>query len=229
MDHRWDELLQAEHHKRVEAGRYDAHLPLSDADVARRDQLKLSRQRVNKSPWEIGASHWNQRDLYTRNGRTDEAGYARGPSVHPSVGSYAYHREFVPTTEGEERRPGSEIPSLHDSEANPWRSDDRNDGVWDRVKRTLSGAGHAGLTSIDESIHNELDEALAQSTLDASDIDVMVKHCQVTLEGTVIDASSKNLAETICKRCTDVRAVHNHLLVRDGGDGDLSFTSPVIV
>lgn len=236
MDHRWDELLQAEHQRRIEAGRYDAYSPVSDADVARRDQLALARQRVNRSPWEIGASHWNQRDLYTRNARTDAAGYARGPSLHPSVGSYAYHREFVPTNEGQERQPGSEVASLYEREADPWlnyelvQPAEHEEGMWDRVKRSLSGAAHTGLTSIDESIQSEVEEALRDhASLDATDIDVAVKHGEVTLEGTVLDSASKNLAETLSKRCNDVHVVHNHLSVRDGGDGDLGFTSPIIV
>ena len=45
---------------------------------------------VNRSPWDIGASHWDQRDLYTQNARTDDGGYGLGPAVHPTDGSYAY-------------------------------------------------------------------------------------------------------------------------------------------
>ena len=96
MDHRWDEMLQAEHRRRVEQSRYDQRAVESDRDVDRRDQLALGQRRVNKSPWEIGASHWDQRDLYTQNNHVDESGYARGPNLHPEVGSYAYPRH--PTT-----------------------------------------------------------------------------------------------------------------------------------
>ena len=100
MDHRWDEMLQAEHRRRVEQSRYDQRAVESDRDVDRRDQLALAQRRVNRSPWEIGASHWDQRDLYTRNSEIDESGYAKGPSVHPDIGSYAYHREIDPDSQG---------------------------------------------------------------------------------------------------------------------------------
>ena len=54
----------------------------SDPDVDRRDQLALARRRVNLSLWEIGAAHWDQRDLSTRNNHIDDFGYGRGPSFH---------------------------------------------------------------------------------------------------------------------------------------------------
>ena len=60
--------------------------------------------RTNMSPWEIGQRHWDQKDLYTTNARTDAAGYGLGPSVHPEEGSFAYVRDPVP----EEKPPISE-------------------------------------------------------------------------------------------------------------------------
>jgi hypothetical protein len=53
---------------------------------------------TNSSPWAIGMSHYDQRDLYTTNASTDDDGYGCGPSYHPEEGSYAYHREFHPGT-----------------------------------------------------------------------------------------------------------------------------------
>src|SRR4051794_12941812 len=96
MDHRWDEMLQAEHRRRVEEDRYRRGGVERDADVERRDQLAAARRSVHRSPWEIGAAHWDQRDLYTCNDHVDDSGYARGPSVHPETGSYAYHRDEPP-------------------------------------------------------------------------------------------------------------------------------------
>lgn len=56
---------------------------------------------VNKSPWEIGLSHYDQRDLFTQNARIDDGGYGRGPSVHPPEGSYAYPRDLPPPSVGD--------------------------------------------------------------------------------------------------------------------------------
>lgn len=55
-------------------------------------QDEQDRAKKNRSPWEIGAAHYDQRDLYTRNARIDDRGYGRGPSEHPEEGSYAYLR-----------------------------------------------------------------------------------------------------------------------------------------
>lgn len=71
---------------------------------------------TNSSPWAIGMSHYDQRDLYTTSASTDDDGYGRGPSYHPEEGSYAYHREFHPgpivLREGN--------ANLYEREAWPW-------------------------------------------------------------------------------------------------------------
>ena len=214
MDHRWDEMLQAEHRRRVEAGRYAGTTIESDEDIARRDQLALARLRVNMSPWEIGAAHWDQRDLYTRNGRTDDAGYARGPSTHPDVGSYAYPRDIPPRSP---RLDGPDAPSVPEREADPRL----NYGPH-------QGSGPKGWRRADESIREDVSEALAyHPSLDATDIAVRVKESEVTLEGTVSDRGSRRLAESITARCRGVSVVHNRLVVRKSDD-DLSFTSPIV-
>jgi len=213
MDHRWDEMLQAEHRRRVDEGRYAGKTIEGDEDVARRDELALARQRVNMSPWEIGAAHWDQRDLYTRNARTDDAGYARGPSTHPDVGSYAYPRDIPPPST---RFDGPDAPSLFEREADPRL----NYGPH-------RGGGSKGWRRTDESIREDVCEALAyHPALDATEIAVTVKDTEVTLEGSVSDRASKRLAEDITGRCRGVGDVHNRLIVRKSDD-DLSFTSPI--
>jgi hypothetical protein len=245
MDHRWDDMLQAEHRRRAEEGRYGRGAIERDEEVERRDQLELarSRARLNKSPWEIGAAHWDQRDLYTRNSRVDDSGYARGPSVHPDVGSYAYHRDdIVPASE----RPAGG-PSLYEREAWPWLNyepvqaipDDEGSGMWgrmmheaSRVVGALTGHPHRhkgpkGWRRSDDAIREDVSEALAyDDVLDASDIEVEVKDSEVTLTGTVRDRPSKRRAELLAERVRSVHDVHNRLTIRKPDD-DLSFTSPV--
>jgi hypothetical protein len=246
MDHRWDELLQAEHRRRVEAARFGKAAIEDDPEVERRDQLELARARarVNRSPWEIGAAHWDQRDLYTTSSELDAAGYALGPSVHPDVGSYAYHRDhIVPGAEG----PPASGPNLYEREAWPWLNyerlqaipDDEGGGMWGRMKHEASrvvGAltghphmhkGPKGWRRADAAIREDVCEALAyDGVLDASDIEVEVKDSEVTLKGTVRDRPSKRRAETLAERVRSVHDVHNRLTIRKDDD-DMAFTSPV--
>lgn len=246
MDHRWDEMLQAEHRRRAEQGRFDRNgRPIErDPDVERRDQLELARRRVNKSPWEIGAAHWDQRDLYTRNNHIDDTGYARGPSVHPEVGSYAYPRGDAPPPS---KRFAADGPSVYEREAWPWLNyervepitNDHDAGIWGRVKHEASrvvGAltghphqhkGPKGWRRADDTIREDVCEALAyHPSLDASDIEVEVKEGEVTLTGTVADRASKRHAETAVEHVRGVLDVHNRLTIRKDDD-DMAFTAPI--
>lgn len=245
MDHRWDEMLQAEHRRRVEEARYAKGRIERDEDVERRDQLELARARarVNKSPWEIGASHWDQRDLYTRNSGIEDSGYARGPSIHPEVGSYAYHRDDVaPRSE----RYGANGPTLYEREAWPWLNYERvqpiaveGEGVWGRVKHEahvvvgkLTGHPHTpkgpkGWQRADDAIREDACEALAYDhRLDAGDVEVEVKDGEITLKGTVRNRDEKRLAETLVEGVRGVRDVHNRLTIRKDDD-DMAFTAPI--
>ncbi len=244
MDHRWDEMLQAEHRRRVEQSRYDNGPIARDRDVERRDQLEYARRRVNKSPWEIGAAHWDQRDLYTRNNHTDDSGYARGPSAHPTEGSYAYARDDAPP---KSQRFDADGPSIYEREAWPWLNYERvqpitaieGEGLWGRVKHQaqvvagkLTGHPHEhkgpkGWRRADDVIREDVCEAMAyHDHLDASDIEVEVKDAEVTLKGTVKDRGSKRVAELLAEHVRGVLDVHNRLTVRKDDD-ELAFTAPV--
>ncbi len=213
MDHRWDEMLQAEHRRRVEQSRYDNGPIARDPDVERRDQLEYARRRVNKSPWEIGAAHWDQRDLYTRNNHIDDSGYGRGPSAHPAEGSYAYHRDDAPP---KSQRFGAGSPSIYEREAWPWLN-------YERVQPVAGG----GWRRADDSIQEDVCEALAyHDHLDAREIEVEVKDAEVTLKGTVKDRASKRLAELLAEHVRGVLDVHNRLTVRKDDD-ELAFTAPI--
>jgi osmotically-inducible protein OsmY len=49
--------------------------------------------------------------------------------------------------------------------------------------------------------------------IDASEIDVEVKGCEVTLKGMVESRSVKHLVETMTETVTGVREIHNQLRV----------------
>jgi hypothetical protein len=216
MDHRWDELLQAEHRRRVEEERYWKRRPERDRDVERRDELASAGMR-NRSPWEIGASHWDQRDLFTTNSRIDETGYARGPSVHPPEGSYAYHRSLDPDRVAQEmlpaRPPGN--PNVYEREAWPWLN-------YDNYEHGRKGWWHRA----DDSIREDACECLAYDPrVDARDIEVHVRDAEVVLDGTVGSRAEKRLAERLVETVRGVVDVHNRLTIRKADD-DTSFTVP---
>lgn len=127
MDHRWDEHVRRDHATRREHERYDVDVASTDPDVERRDRRALEearRPRVQRSPWDIGAEHYDQRDLYTRNARIDDGGYGLGPDFHPEEGSYAYVRREHDDPDAElpvvERWPSVHGRPFYAREAWPW-------------------------------------------------------------------------------------------------------------
>jgi hypothetical protein len=241
MDHRWDDRIRQERDARSERERYGARRIEPDESVERRDRIARARPPTNFSPWAIGEAHWDQRDLYTRDARTDDAGYGRGPAVHPDVGSYAYSRDEVPPAS---RRGGDAGgPSIYEREAWPWlnyHDDEARHGrapLWSRMKETVARVtgrpaakrGPKNWRLSDERIREEVCEALAHhGELDASDIEVSVETAEVTLRGTVPDRRSKRLAEHIVEACGGVEDVHNRLEVRrpDDTDANVAFAMP---
>lgn len=237
MDHRWDDRVKQDRDARAEEERYGAPRIERDESVERRDRLASERRPVNFSPWAIGEAHWDQRDLYTRDARTEDAGYGRGPAIHPEVGSYAYHRDEPPPPSRRE----PERASLYEREAWPWLNyhDDPvahgRPPLWWRVKERVLGRSHAGRGPkgwqiSDERIRENVCEELAfHSELDATDIEVEVENAEVTLKGTVRDRHSKRLAEQIVDHVRGVVDVHNRLQVRrhdDTNDADVAFVMP---
>ncbi|MBX3188860.1 MAG: BON domain-containing protein [Labilithrix sp.] len=246
MDHRWDELLQAEHRRRVERGLYDTRRVEDDDEVEQRDRNAQGAPRRNRSPWEIGADHWDQRDLYTRNARIDERGYARGPAFHPEIGSYAYDRDDVYERELERghRAPplrSNEEPTVYEREAWPWLHYEHvqpirwaNVREWIRwqVARLLGSKPRArapkGWRRSDRSIRDDVCDALAyDGRLDAREIEVRVRDGEVALTGIVRDREQKRLAGWLAEHVYGVVDVHNGLVVRPretrGGGDDLGF------
>ncbi len=234
MDHRWDDLLRDEHRRRIEEGRYARPRVETDEEVERRDRIALQQRagNHNRSPWEIGAAHYDQRDLYTRNARVDDLGYGLGPRSHPDIGSYAYPRPSEPPPPSMAGRPaeGSAAsgPSLHERQAWPWLN-------YERVQR-----GPKGWRRADDAILEDACEALAyDAQLDAREIQVSVKDAEVTLTGRVPDRRAKRLAEALVEHVRGIEDVHNRLRIEPldttgggagGNDGDeLVFEAPIPV
>jgi hypothetical protein len=258
MDHRWDESTRQDRATRGERERYGAGRIEHDPDVDRRDRIRAIERlrRINQSPWMIGVTHWNQRDLYTRNASIDDDGYGRGPAVHPERGSYAYpprelrHEQLAPIRNG---------ATLHEREAWPWlnytspkddpyfayldHEHDRHASFWQRLKGAVTDLFHPGYLvdhlvgrgprnaeRPDERVREDVCDALTyRGDLDATDIEVTVKEGEVTLEGTVTDRRSKRIAEEVCEGVLGVRDVHNRLRIRkdDPTDANVAFVLPV--
>lgn len=245
MDHGWDEALRQEHRRRAEQDRYDPQPIERDRDVERRDRLASTRP-TNQSPWEIGAAHWDQRDLYTRNSRVDDEGYGRGPSYHPEEGSYAYHRDVFPPERPSPQLHPNDEPTFYERQAWPWLNyyadraqpldDERR--LWLKVRQRAAALvaklgrhphvhrGSNDRQRPDDAIREDVCEALAYADdLDARDVEVEVKNAEVWLTGTVRDRLQKRFAEDLSEQVRGVEYVHNRLSVRK--DDDTAFTAPV--
>lgn len=262
MDHRWDDSTLQDRSARDERERFASGRIARDLEVERRDrQLEAEQAQAaqrtcvtDMSPWSIGMSFHDQRDLYTRNASIDEDGYGVGSSHHPDEGSYAYPREFHPgffvVREGD--------ASLFEREAWPWlnyksphddpyfahlhaREREHPSALWPRIKASaaeLTGwwtrAVHrpaattsSGAHAPDARIERDVFSALRRrADLDPSDIDVQVRAASVTLGGTVRDRREKRLAKEVCEAVSGVRSVHNRLKIRrhDPTDANLALS-----
>jgi len=87
----------------------------------------------------------------------------------------------------------------------------------DKVREgNYRGRGPKGYRRSDERIKEDVNDRLTEhSYLDASDIDVSVKQCEVTLSGTVSDRNDKRIAEDIAESVTGVTNVQNNLRVHN--------------
>ena len=76
------------------------------------------------------------------------------------------------------------------------------------------GRGPRGYRRSDERIREEVCEALTDDAyIDASNLEVTVKDCEVTLSGSVTSREAKRRAESLVERLSGVKDVHNTLRV----------------
>jgi osmotically-inducible protein OsmY len=79
------------------------------------------------------------------------------------------------------------------------------------------GRGPKGYTRSDERIREDVNERLTDDPyVDASEIEVSVSGCEVTLTGTVDSREAKRRAEDCAERVSGVRHVQNNLRVQQG-------------
>lgn len=76
------------------------------------------------------------------------------------------------------------------------------------------GRGPRGYRRSDDRIREEVCEALTDDAyIDASNVEVTVKDCEVTLSGSVTSRDAKRRAESLVERLSGVKDVHNTLRV----------------
>lgn len=87
------------------------------------------------------------------------------------------------------------------------------------------GRGPKGYHRSDERIREDVcDRLTADPEVDARDLTVHVKDCEVTLEGTVSDRRMKRCAEDCAEDVPGVSQVHNRLRVRSGEESEKAET-----
>lgn len=92
---------------------------------------------------------------------------------------------------------------------------DRSQG-W-RERGRFSGRGPKGYQRSDERVREDVCDLLtADPNVDASDLTVTVKDCEVTLEGKVDDRWTKRQVEDLSESVAGVRQVHNRLQIQSG-------------
>jgi osmotically-inducible protein OsmY len=94
-----------------------------------------------------------------------------------------------------------------------------SEDVW-LVPGPHSGRGPRGYQRNDQRIEEDICERLTHhGQIDAEDIQVQVKHGEVTLTGTVESRQVKRMAEDLLDTISGIKDVHNQLRVQQGNDG----------
>lgn len=92
-----------------------------------------------------------------------------------------------------------------------------------RREQDFRGKGPRGYQRSDDRIREDVNDGLSyDSAVDASDIEVKVANCEVTLSGTVSDRYQKRRAEDCAERVLGVTHVQNNLRVKEQGSADKS-------
>lgn len=200
---------------RAEGGRFRDEEPRQ----GRRGQDTYGREtedrgRQDWSGWDRGGENrgraWDQGDPAGMEGR-DRGGEYRGRGTErggydtgPAGGQWSGQRQGQPWSGGQDSG------GRDSSQGQPFRT-----GPSQR------GKGPKGYTRADDRIREDVSDRLSDDDLlDASDITVSVKDCEVTLDGMVDSRAAKRAAEDCAEACSGVKHVQNNLRVRDASGAD---------
>jgi len=134
-----------------------------------------------------------------RQGYPDEdTGYSSSGFGGPLFGSRAVGRY------GQNRQGRGQYSNSYEDQASQWEGQ----------RGPHAGRRPKGYQRSDERIREDICDRLTEHpAIDASEIDVEVKGCEVTLKGTVESRSVKHLVETMTETVPGVREIHNQLRV----------------
>lgn len=203
---------------------------LGDEEAARRrrmDELRYERQdrdwsdrmaRSGERAWERTretAREMTDRDRDGRRGlaewNDDDRGWDRSRDVRPAYGEGTAWTNSGSSVSG--GRGEYWTAPLPPSGYTTWNTPQY--GGRDPRATNYTGRGPRGYQRGDERIREDVCDRLTDDPrIDAADIEVQVKNCEVTLAGSVRTREEKRFAEDLIERITGVREVNNNLKVR---------------
>lgn len=162
------------------------------------DRMWRDRERLNQR-W--GSSLWNAPGT--------GAGYATGAWPSQAYGGWS-------TESGTYGRPyAGGMPDMGRSYGSDYMQSGAS-SAWSREEGPHSGRGPRAWKRSDHRIEDDVHERLSRhGYIDASDIAVEVKDCEVTLKGRVASREEKRLAEDLVEGVFGVEDVHNDLKVEE--------------
>lgn len=176
--------------------------------------------RYGSSEWESGEDY-GRRQGYGRQGYGQGQGHGQGQGYGQSQGGERYRSQGSGSESGrgwgsEERQ--SDYPSTRYSGS---EYDYRGGGSYGTAGSYESpqqgmhrGRGPRNYRRSDERIREDVCDCLTEDArIDASNIEVAVKECEVTLNGTVFQREDKRRAEDLAERISGVKDVRNNLRV----------------
>ena len=186
--------------------------PLYGTGRAFGGRLYGSRPAMGSLDYERGSSRGPSRRYSQR--YNHPSGYRSGETYDRSYGRGSeYDRDYDLSERGERGwwdRASDEVASwFGDEEAERRRS-------FDKMREgNYRGRGPRGYKRSDERIKEDINDRLSDDPyVDASDVEVTVTGCEVTLLGTVDDRSAKRRAEDIAEQVSGVINVENRLRVK---------------
>jgi osmotically-inducible protein OsmY len=97
------------------------------------------------------------------------------------------------------------------------------------VQRNHRGRGPKTYTRSDERIREDLNDRLTDDAwLDASEIEVQVANCEVTLSGSVASREDRRRAEDLAEQVSGVRHLQNNIRVQPAGGEDRPLPVPMV-
>jgi hypothetical protein len=163
---------------------------------------------------EYGRDFVSNPDVPGRSGRYPVGDYGRDYEPHDLTGWQRARRSIGA---GREQRQGSDYGN--DPQRYPAGNYDQfADRYYANERRSFRGRGPKGYRRSDARIREDVCERLTDDDrVDASNIDVTVKDCEVTLTGSVSTREQKRRAETIIENLSGLKDVHNQLRVMEEG------------